>query len=87
VSSRQYYTLTFTITFPHADDVAYLAHCFPYAYSDLSALLTELTLRPNAAGTVRMSTLCSCAPDLRAPRAGLHPRRTRGCECEVRLRI
>ena len=24
------YTLTFTLTFPHAGDTVYLAHCYPY---------------------------------------------------------
>ena len=27
------YTLTFTLTFPHAGDTVYLAHCYPYRCS------------------------------------------------------
>jgi len=54
-----YYTLTFTLTFPYENDVCYLAHCFPYSYSDLSTFLTELLARPNASRSVQMSTMCS----------------------------
>ena len=30
-----YYTLTFSVCFPHDDDTAYLAHCYPYTFTDL----------------------------------------------------
>ncbi len=43
--------------FPHAKDVAYLAHCFPYTYTDLSHYLTELLSRAGAHKIVQMSTL------------------------------
>lgn len=29
------YTLTFTLTLPHDDDVVHLAHCYPYSYTHL----------------------------------------------------
>ena len=29
------HTLTFTLNFPHSNDTVYLAHCYPYTYSDL----------------------------------------------------
>jgi hypothetical protein len=45
--------------FPHAKDVVYLAHCFPYTYTDLSNYLTELLSRPGIHKTVQMSTLCT----------------------------
>jgi hypothetical protein len=45
----------------------YLAHCFPYSYSDLAALLTELSSRPHAARTVRMSTLCTTLAGNKCP--------------------
>ncbi|KAG8575224.1 hypothetical protein GDO81_009480, partial [Engystomops pustulosus] len=32
---RRYYTLTFTVKFPHYDDVCYLAYHYPYTYSAL----------------------------------------------------
>ena len=37
-----YYTLTFTLTFNHDDDEIYLAHCYPYTYSDALELLQRL---------------------------------------------
>ncbi|XP_012784667.3 cytosolic carboxypeptidase 4 [Ochotona princeps] len=38
---RCHYTLTFCATFPHGEDVCYLAHHYPYTYS---ALMTHLEL-------------------------------------------
>lgn len=32
---QTYFTLTFTMEFPHEDDTVHLAHCYPYSYSDL----------------------------------------------------
>lgn len=32
---KRYYTLTFTVVFPHDDDVCYLAYHYPYTYSML----------------------------------------------------
>jgi hypothetical protein len=32
---QTYFTLTFTMEFPHDDDTVHLAHCYPYSYSDL----------------------------------------------------
>ncbi|KAM9710994.1 cytosolic carboxypeptidase 4 [Dama dama] len=40
-SGKCYYTLTFTITFPHAEDTCYLAYHYPYTYS---ALMTHLDI-------------------------------------------
>ncbi|CAM9717119.1 unnamed protein product [Rangifer tarandus platyrhynchus] len=40
-SGKCYYTLTFTITFPHAEDACYLAYHYPYTYS---ALMTHLDI-------------------------------------------
>eukprot|EP00744_Colponema_vietnamica_P003732 GILI01005668.1.p1 GENE.GILI01005668.1~~GILI01005668.1.p1 ORF type:complete len:1299 (-),score=283.81 GILI01005668.1:173-4003(-) len=34
-NTSTYYTLSFTITFPHANDRVYLSNCYPYTYSDL----------------------------------------------------
>jgi len=34
-TERPYYALTFTQTMSHDNDVIYLAHCYPYTYSDL----------------------------------------------------
>eukprot|EP00755_Sulcionema_specki_P020679 Sspe_Gene.72537::Locus_43356_Transcript_1_1_Confidence_1.000_Length_2947::g.72537::m.72537 len=37
-----YFTLTFTLTFPHPGDRVYLAHSYPYTYSDLQRYLKGL---------------------------------------------
>lgn len=34
-SDKAYYALTFTITFTNDNDTVYLAHCYPYTYTDL----------------------------------------------------
>uniref|UniRef100_A0A8C9WT03 tubulin-glutamate carboxypeptidase n=1 Tax=Scleropages formosus TaxID=113540 RepID=A0A8C9WT03_SCLFO len=41
-SSSAYYTLTFTVTFQHTDDVCYLAYHYPYTYSALQSHLQQL---------------------------------------------
>lgn len=33
--NKCYYTATFTVTFPHAYDVCYLAYHYPYTYTQL----------------------------------------------------
>ena len=40
------YTLTFTLTFPHSGDMVYLAHCYPYRYSDLTEDLLNIQSSP-----------------------------------------
>ena len=40
------YTLTFTLTFPHSGDTVYLAHCYPYRYSDLTEDLLNIQSNP-----------------------------------------
>jgi len=57
-TGQSYYTLTFTLVFPHGNDVCYLAHCYPYSYTDLSHLIAELLARPNASRIVKVSTMC-----------------------------
>ncbi|XP_042554452.1 cytosolic carboxypeptidase 4 [Dipodomys spectabilis] len=39
--TKHYYTLTFSVTFPHSDDDCYLAYHYPYTYT---ALMTHLDL-------------------------------------------
>ena len=57
-AGQPYYTLTFTLMFPHPRDVCYLAHCYPYGYSDLSACLGEILGRPSANKHVQVSLGC-----------------------------
>lgn len=35
---KSYYTLTFSISFAHKDDVCYLAYHYPYTYSTLKVI-------------------------------------------------
>uniref|UniRef100_A0A8C5MLH1 AGBL carboxypeptidase 1 n=1 Tax=Leptobrachium leishanense TaxID=445787 RepID=A0A8C5MLH1_9ANUR len=42
---RRYYTLTFTLKFPHNDDVCYLAYHYPYTYTALTSHLQLLEQR------------------------------------------
>ncbi|KAE8633207.1 hypothetical protein XENTR_v10001814 [Xenopus tropicalis] len=39
---KSYYTITFTVTFPHRDDVCYFAYHYPYTYSTLKMHLKKL---------------------------------------------
>ncbi|CAH2294247.1 cytosolic carboxypeptidase 1 isoform X1 [Pelobates cultripes] len=39
---KSYYTLTFTIIFPHKDDVCYFAYHYPYTYSTLKMHIEKL---------------------------------------------
>ncbi|XP_060035363.1 cytosolic carboxypeptidase 4 [Erinaceus europaeus] len=41
-AEKYYYTLTFALTFPHSEDVCYLAYHYPYTYSALRAHLDLL---------------------------------------------
>ncbi|XP_038169353.1 cytosolic carboxypeptidase 4 [Arvicola amphibius] len=41
-SGKRYYTLTFTLTFPHDEDACYLAYHYPYTYSTLMTHLQIL---------------------------------------------
>jgi len=56
--SGSYYTLTFTVTFPHDHDTCYLAHCFPFTYSDLMRYMARLEADPARSNRFRRRTLC-----------------------------
>ncbi|NXS90264.1 CBPC4 carboxypeptidase, partial [Erpornis zantholeuca] len=56
---RFYYTLTFTIKFPHKDDVCYLAYHYPYTYSTMMSHLDILQQTRNRRKVYwRQQTLC-----------------------------
>ncbi|XP_067411757.1 cytosolic carboxypeptidase 4 [Emydura macquarii macquarii] len=59
VRGKSYYTLTFTITFPHGEDFCYLAYHYPYTYSALMSHLEilEETRSPEKV-YYRQQTLC-----------------------------
>ena len=40
--SKQYYSLTFTYTFPYDNDSVFFAYSVPYSYSDLRSDLIDL---------------------------------------------
>ncbi|NWX47061.1 CBPC4 carboxypeptidase, partial [Steatornis caripensis] len=54
-----YYTLTFSIKFPHKDDVCYLAYHYPYTYSTMMSHLDILEQNRNPRKVYwRQQTLC-----------------------------
>ncbi|XP_065544743.1 cytosolic carboxypeptidase 4 isoform X2 [Lathamus discolor] len=54
-----YYTLTFSIKFPHKDDVCYLAYHYPYTYSTMMSHLDILERNRNPKKVYwRQQTLC-----------------------------
>ncbi|KAJ8944755.1 hypothetical protein NQ318_011662 [Aromia moschata] len=52
------YTLSFTVKFPHDDDEVYLAHSYPYTYSDLQDYLSELSSHPIKSSFSTVRLLC-----------------------------
>ncbi|XP_045492620.1 cytosolic carboxypeptidase 2-like [Colias croceus] len=52
------YTLTFNIEFPHTDDAVYVAHCYPYTYSDLQEYLSRLQAHPVKSTYSKLRLLC-----------------------------
>ncbi|XP_077173476.1 cytosolic carboxypeptidase 4 isoform X2 [Paroedura picta] len=58
-SGKSCYTLTFTVVFPHKDDVCYLAYHYPYTYSAMMSQLDILEQTRNPKKTFfRKQTLC-----------------------------
>ncbi|XP_030434866.1 cytosolic carboxypeptidase 4 [Gopherus evgoodei] len=56
---KSYYTLTFTVMFPHGEDVCYLAYHYPYTYSALMSHLDILEETRNPKKVYyRQQTLC-----------------------------
>ena len=52
-----YYTLTFSMQFDHDGDTVYLAHCYPYTYTDLMRYLNHIELDPKRKNRLRRRTL------------------------------
>ncbi|XP_070199558.1 cytosolic carboxypeptidase 2-like isoform X1 [Littorina saxatilis] len=55
---RSFYSLTWTMQFPHDNDTVYLAHCYPYTYSDLQDYLLELQNDPIKSRICKQRVLC-----------------------------
>ena len=53
-----YYTLTFQVQCSNDDDVVYMAHCYPYTYSDLQEDLTRIEKDSACQDFFYRGTLC-----------------------------
>ncbi|KAF5841002.1 hypothetical protein DUNSADRAFT_14858 [Dunaliella salina] len=54
---RRYFTLSFTYTAQHDNDVVHFAHCFPFTYTDLQVYLKALENHPQRSPFVHRSLL------------------------------
>ena len=52
------YTLSFNIEFPHDQDEVYLAHCYPYTYTDLQDYLNKIQNHPIKSNFTKLRLLC-----------------------------
>jgi hypothetical protein len=52
------YTLSFNMEFPYDNDHVYLAHCYPYTYSDLQDYLIQLQNHPVKSTFSKLRLLC-----------------------------
>ncbi|XP_041795393.1 cytosolic carboxypeptidase 2 [Chelmon rostratus] len=52
------YSLTWTLQFPYDSDTCYLAHCYPYTYSDLQRYLRSISSSPAVASYCSLRVLC-----------------------------
>ncbi|KAI4874961.1 hypothetical protein NFI96_032975, partial [Prochilodus magdalenae] len=52
------YSLTWTLQFPYENDTCYLAHCYPYTYSDLQCYLRSVMSDPVQAAYCKVRVLC-----------------------------
>ena len=55
---KTFYTLTWTYTFQHSEDVVYFAYCYPYTYSDLVDLLNGVEIHPEKREFFHRRQLC-----------------------------
>ncbi|KAG7207959.1 hypothetical protein KM043_009543 [Ampulex compressa] len=55
---KEKHTLTFNLSFPYDGDVVYLAHCYPYTYSDLQEYLTSIVTDPIKTRFTKLRLLC-----------------------------
>ncbi|XP_011267877.2 cytosolic carboxypeptidase 2 [Camponotus floridanus] len=55
---REKHTLTFNISFPHDRDIVYLAHCYPYTYTDLQEYLGKIVADPAKTRFTKLRLLC-----------------------------
>ncbi|XP_052797687.1 uncharacterized protein LOC128229851 isoform X23 [Mya arenaria] len=55
---KSFYSLTWTTEFNHSNDTVYLAHCFPYTYTDLQDYLLDLQNDPIKSKICKQRVLC-----------------------------
>ena len=55
---KHYSTLTMTLEFTQDFDTVYIAHCYPYTYTDLQLYIRDLELDPVKRKRFRRRTLC-----------------------------
>ncbi|CAC5383170.1 AGBL2_3 [Mytilus coruscus] len=53
-----YYMLEWQMDFPHEDDACYLAHCYPYTFTDLKEDLDSLINAPDRKECMKREVLC-----------------------------
>ena len=58
ISPQKYKTLHFTMEFEHDKDTVYLAHAFPYRYTDMQAHIEGICEDPVRSRFVERSLLC-----------------------------
>ncbi|XP_041650862.1 cytosolic carboxypeptidase 2 [Cheilinus undulatus] len=52
------YSLTWTFQFPYDSDTCYLAHCYPYTYSQLQHYLRQISSNPAVTSYCKLRVLC-----------------------------
>ncbi|XP_023118182.2 cytosolic carboxypeptidase 2 isoform X2 [Amphiprion ocellaris] len=52
------YSLSWTLQFPYDSDTCYLAHCYPYTYSQLQRYLRHISSNPTVASYCKVRVLC-----------------------------
>lgn len=52
-----YYTLSFQMSFKHNDDEVYMAHCYPYTYSDCCEFLQKICTT-DTKDRIRKTSIC-----------------------------
>ncbi|XP_063053055.1 cytosolic carboxypeptidase 2 isoform X2 [Engraulis encrasicolus] len=55
---RPLYSLTWTLEFPYGGDTCYLAHCYPYTFSQLQRYLYAVMARSSVAAYCKLRVLC-----------------------------
>ncbi|XP_070534077.1 uncharacterized protein [Ptychodera flava] len=53
-----YYVLEWQMEFPHENDTCYLAHCYPYTFTDLKEHLDHLITDPDRKKYIKREVLC-----------------------------